>query len=200
MAHLSFLIYNIVTNEDILAEGDRMDAVEEVSPADSSGQARFAAAERKIVGASLGVAHGNSEEAHKLAEDFSGRMKVLRELMFTEGEDRIIEITDGEFITYCELHEDRCAFLVHVPAYRDFKGEAKEQLASLAWQTAQRVVEETLEEGDQLGIGMKGTFLYGSVMVGSVGSETPTSSSKEKDLLIGFFPDEVPDLESEEEP
>jgi hypothetical protein len=102
-------------------------------------------------------------------------------------------LSGGNFITYCELHDGRCAFITHVPDYRKFEDDAKDSLAEIAWEAAQATVADTLHEGDELGVGLKGVLLYGSVMVGHVtaigdekrGLEEETES--EESLLEKFF-------------
>ncbi len=134
----------------------------------------------------------------------------MRDAFFTADRDRVFRLTDGQFIVHCELHEDRCAFIVHVPAYRDFSAEAKETLASNAWQIAQQTVENTLRPGDELAVGLRGTALYGAVMTGLVAADEDQRDAfqrVERDALLAFFPapgrdagveiaDEAPPLES----
>jgi hypothetical protein len=128
---------------------------------------RLKAAERKINTDSAGIAHGNSPEAKALAEKYAKTMKTLREAFFTKGKGGP-SLSGGNFVTYCELHDGRCAFVTHVPEYRKFEGDAKDSLAEIAWQAAQMTVADTLDEGDDLGVGLKGVLLYGKVMVGRV--------------------------------
>lgn len=128
---------------------------------------RLKAAERKINSDNEGIAHGNTPEAKALAEKYAKTMKELREALFTKGKEGI-SLSGGNFITYCELHDGRCAFITHVPQYRKFDDDAKESLAEIAWEAAQMTVADTLDEGDELGVGLKGVVLYGKVMVGRV--------------------------------
>lgn len=128
---------------------------------------RLKSAERAINTDSNGIAHGNSPEAKALAEEYAKTMKALREALFTKGKGGP-SLSGGNFVTYCELHDGRCAFITHVPEYRKFEGDAKESLAEIAWEAAQMTVADTLDEGDDLGVGLKGVVLYGKVMVGRV--------------------------------
>ena len=128
----------------------------------------LAEAESEIVSASGGIAHGNSPEAIALAERYSAAMKSLRDELFTKRKKPGVSLSKGEFLTYCQLSPGKCAFLVHVPDYRKFDDDAQESLASLAWLAAQHSVKGTLEEGDELGVGLKGVLLYGSVQTGLV--------------------------------
>ncbi len=135
---------------------------------------------------SKGIAHGNDDQAKKLAERFAQIMEQKHDESFTKVKTRI-QLSGGHYVTWCELHAGRCAFVVHVPQYRKFSDDAKEHLNALAWQTAQEVVQETLRPGDELAIGLKGAFLYGGVLVGSVGEPTPDSTGKDKEVLAPFL-------------
>lgn len=115
-----------------------------------------------------GVAHGNNVRANELAQSFSTMMATSREIAFErEGENRL-SLTGDRFVVYCQLNEDSCCFLVHVPEYRRYDDDAKELLSNIAWATAQNVVDEDLRRGDEIGVGLKGAFLYGSVLEGVV--------------------------------
>ena len=158
----------------------------------NSPAARLKAAEGKINSDSDGIAHGNSPEAKALAEKYATTMKTLREEFFTKGK-KGISLSGGNFITYCELHDGRCVFITHVPQYRKFTGDAKDSLAEIAWEAAQETVSDTLHEGDDLGVGLKGVVLYGSVMVGQVTSiggpkrGLEEESELDEELLEPFF-------------
>jgi hypothetical protein len=156
-------------------------------------------AESLITTDSNGVAQGNSPKAIALARDFSTTMKRLREELFTKRKETDISLSGDQFVTYCELHEGKCAFVVHVPAYKKFDDDAKESLAELAWAAAQKTVRGTLDEGDELAVGMKGVLLYGKVMVGEVvhdpdglkdGIEKESKSSEQ--WLLPFFKTDSP--------
>jgi hypothetical protein len=156
-----------------------------------SPQARLKEAESTITTQAQGTAHGNTPEAVELAKEFGSLMKDLREALFTEDKRKAISLTGGNFVTYCELRDGKCAFLVHVPAYRKFDDDAKESLAELAWMTAQSAVQDKLAPGDDLAVGMKGSLLYGSVMVGKVAEENaesePDEQGTDKEALLPFF-------------
>lgn len=166
----------------------------------NSSSERLKAAERAISTDNAGIAHGNTKEAKALAEKYAKTMKTLREAFFTKSKGGL-SMSGGNFVTYCELHDGRCAFITHVPEYRKFNGDAKESLAEIAWEAAQLTVADTLEEGDELGVGMKGVLLYGNVMVGSVtiaGDEKRGlnhQSKSEEERLEPFF-----ELEEDELP
>ena len=159
------------------------------------------AAELKITSDNNGVAHGNTPAAIELAKTFSDRMKQVRDDNFTKG-GKGISLTDGNFVTYCELRPGQCAFVVHVPEYRKFEDDAKDSLAELAWEAAQETVAGTMQKGDDLAVGMKGVLLYGAVMVGVVADpDDPEygleSQSEEDSDLHPFFEPEDPEAAPE---
>jgi hypothetical protein len=174
-------------------------AAARVKPMSDSPQAdALRAAELKILSDSEGVAHGNSPEAQVLAERYAETMKELREVLFTPDKKKAISLTEGNFITYCQLSRGKCALVVHVPGYKNFTSDAKKSLAELAWRAAQQTVRDTLQEGDQLAVGLKGTLLYGSVMVGTVVADDSPSDgiaeeSIDKEKLHPFFESETTD-------
>ena len=152
-------------------------------------ETRLSEAELKIFTSSRGIAHGNTAEARALAETFAKDMQTLRETLFTE-RDRVLSLTNDQFVTYCELQADRCAFVVHVPDYRKFTDEAKESLAMLAWRVAENTAAKKLKPGDSLAVGLKGSILYGSVLVGEIGADANQEKSgqeADRDALLAFF-------------
>jgi hypothetical protein len=153
--------------------------------------------ENKIRTDSGGIAHGNTEEAKALAQEYSEFIQLLRDELFTKG-DGGISLSGDKFITYCELRPGQCAFVVHVPDYRNFEGDAKKSLAELAWLAAQKTVADDLEPGDKLAVGMKGVILYGAVMIGKVSDEEGEKAGLDMEgervhLLKFFEPEEEPE-------
>ncbi|MDX1946638.1 MAG: hypothetical protein SFU86_14655 [Pirellulaceae bacterium] len=158
---------------------------------DSAAQEALDKVESRIRLASNGVAQGNTPEAVALAQKFADTMKTLRQALFTAGKPGV-SLSGGQFVTWCELREDSCAFVVHVPSYRNFDDEAQESLEQLAWNAAQSTVRGTLQEGNELAVGMKGVILYGGVLVGTVVAEGSEDDGLEEhgddeELLLPFF-------------
>lgn len=180
-----FVIWIVVSTKVFDSDGPGRREV--VQGANASAHSRFLDAESNIKSSDDQIAFGNTEEAKALAEDFSTQMQTLRDAAFTKGEKAFLSHNDN-FVTHCELHKDRCVFLVQVPSYRKFEDDAKKDLAKLAWLVALKTVGGTLDEGDKLAVGMRGSFLYGAVMIGPVGDvdRTPFQGTK-KDPLIPFF-------------
>jgi hypothetical protein len=121
------------------------------------GEKEFDQANDKIDSFTGTSAFGNSAEGEKLARDFSIVLKATREKSFTQGSTlEILDNTKGEFLTYCELHSQECAFIVHVPHLRKFDKsvfenvDARKLLAQLAWMTAQKVLREQGARGAKM--------------------------------------------------
>jgi hypothetical protein len=156
----------------------------------------LAAAETMIAAKQdLPAGRGNNPEAIALASSFATRMKRASDEAFTSSRKPLVQLSGGEYLTFCELHEDRCLFLVHVPSYRNFTGDAKKVLAEIAWVNAQMIVAGKLPARSRLAVGLRGTILYGDIMLGNCpASEDELSDSEagEKDDLLSFFIEEIP--------
>jgi hypothetical protein len=115
-----------------------------------------------------------------LAADFSRALKDARQELFTRGFPiDLLDFSKGHFMTWCELHDGGCAFIVHVPGLREFehgltaKVDARRLLAQAAWKTAQGVVasHHAATPGMELAVGLRGAALYGPIMLGYVKAE-----------------------------
>jgi hypothetical protein len=127
-------------------------------------------AEKLIVTTSRGAVHGNTAEAQALAERLSREMKIIRESMFVGGNAESLDmqvITKGEFLVFCQLNQDSCAFLIHVPEMRRYTSSAKDSIAELAYGTAARLLDSAQKiEVKKLAIATRGNMLYDRVIVG----------------------------------
>lgn len=117
-----------------------------------------------------GKGQGNTPGARVMAERFATLMEEVHKDAFTKT-DAKFKLSGGHYVTWCERREGTCAFVVHVPEYRRFTSDAKKSLDELAWTAAQLATQGELEPGDRLAVGLRGVMLYGSVMVGKVGSD-----------------------------
>ena len=191
------------------SDGESLDeARRRAAEGPASAEDVFDNANRLITSSGDGHAYGNNEAAIVMADQYSGMTKSMTDEMFSGGKQRAISLTDGKFLTYCQVNENSCVFLVHVPQLRQYKGEARDALSEIAWAVAQAVTEESgLPEDAMLGVGLRGTLLYGPVMIHPIAAET-ASASRKKDELYQFFPveeepastpeeDATPDLEVE---
>ncbi len=133
---------------------------------------RLRLAEMNVMSYSSGkVGMGNSAEAEQIATEFAVAMKELDEKLFTSSRERVIELTRGEFLTHCELQPGSCALIVHVPSYRDYTDDARETVADLAWVTALAKTSETLQPGDKLAVALRGTLMYGDILLGTFSAD-----------------------------
>jgi hypothetical protein len=153
--------------------------------------ALFDEANAKIVTATDGTAFGNTAEATVLAERYGRTMEALAELAFTGGGKKDApSLTNGHFLTYCELRADRICFLVHVPDLRAYKGDVRLELLKLAWTTAKTVTAvERREKDRRLGVGLRGFVAYGAIATG-MGEGTPVNATDEildEAKLYDFF-------------
>lgn len=134
---------------------------------------------------------GNSPQAIKLANLFAERIKEVSDEFITADRKPLLQLSDGEYLTFCELHPDRVVFLVHVPSYRKFTGDAKKALAQLAWLAAQSTAAGQLQGEAKLGVGLRGVLSYGDIMLGTApASEEDTVKpfcAGDKDDLVAFF-------------
>ena len=148
-------------------------------------------AETLIISDSRGVAHGNTAQAEQLAAKFSTSIDSLQKEFFVrEGDEPHIQLSGGKFITFCQLGEDSGVFLVHVPELRKYKDGAKESMVELAWMVANEVSVDqisSLEKGDDLLVGVRGTFLYADIVQGKVGDAEPTAKGLKSSVLNPYF-------------
>ena len=138
------------------------------------------------------TAFGNGPEAEKLAERFASMMKVMRKVAFTESKGSGPSMTDGEFLTYCQLTDEGILFLVHVPELRNFKEDAQASLLELGWVIAQTTTKSVRGDRDvKLGVGLRGALLYGGQAIGLARSEKPekqdTSTPVDLEEFYPFF-------------
>jgi hypothetical protein len=140
------------------------------------GENEFDAANERIDSFQGNNAFGNSPEAVEVARIFSHALKAARQEMFTSGiKLEVLDHTEGEFMTYCELHGQECAIIVHVPQLRKFKKDftekvdARKLLAQMAWMTAQKTLKQLNagKPGMELAVGLRGISQYGPIMIGN---------------------------------
>lgn len=175
-------------------------------------------AELKVLGSSAGAAQGNDKAARELAARFSQTMGAIDKVAFSKSKAKV-KLTGGNYITWCELHPDRVAFVVHVPELRRFTSDAKDALARIAWAAAQGTVEGSVPPGSRLAVGLRGVLLYDRILLGEVSAEGEANleevddgmkavfqTSHDRDDLVPFFqtedrePDTLQPESGQEEP
>jgi hypothetical protein len=134
------------------------------------------------------VAFGNTPEAEGLAAAFGRTLKSMRHLLFTEGKGRRFSLTEGQFLTYCQLGPDRVCFLVHVPELKNFTADARAQLLDVAWICAKSATSDLRRSRDRtLGVGLRGALIYGGLAVGP-GNGTPEKDARSGVDLARLYP------------
>ncbi len=136
------------------------------------------------------TAFGNSESARELAKAYSALLKVIAATAFTGGKASALSTSKGEMLVHCQLSGDGCAFLVHVPELRQYRGEVREQLTSLAWQAAQSLVARQPTPPQRLAIGLRGGILYGPIAIGRASGPPASKVDANRALpseLVPFF-------------
>ena len=163
------------------------------SLAEKTPEERLLHAELEVMSPAEGVAKGNTPEAKEIAAAYSASLRTMCDELFTKDRERMLTLTAGQFIVHCELHADRCALIVHVPVYRDYKGDVREVLELTGWMLAQKAVEGKIPPGSKLVVALRGTVLYGAIMEGQVaaGDEVPDFVRRERDDLVAYFPPTV---------
>lgn len=149
-----------------------------------AGAEELSQAAKLIVGSSRGVSHGNTAEARALAEEVSRGMKIVRLTMFEGGNPDSIDmqlLTKGDFLVFCQMNEDSCAFLIHVPELRRYTSSAKESIAELAYTTAAKALDSAQKPSiRKLAVATRGNMLYDRVLLGdySFQSKDPLSNAQ----------------------
>ncbi len=162
------------------------------------GEKEFSTANDKLQTFNGVSAFGNSPQAVTLATQFSIALKSVREEHFTGADyPELFESTKGEFLTYCELHDQECAFIVHVPGLRRFekksfqKEDARKQLAQASWILAEKILKANNAGRPkmELAVGLRGISMYGPIMLGNY-DENMTEPG---DGMLKYFDDDTMD-------
>lgn len=131
-------------------------------------EGRFRAASRRLDVYRGETGFGSSPQAIALAQRYSSNLKRLRTDLFDGGKPDDFSISHHEFLTYCELHDDKCALIVHVPELRRFSDKAKVSLGELAWFTAQSTLDSQNagKPGMKLAVALRGVAIYDRALLG----------------------------------
>lgn len=148
------------------------------------GEEEFRSANNKL-GPGGPTASGNNEKATHLAADMSKLMKADREKNFSHGGKKSVMDERDEFRTYCNLQEDQCVFLIHVPELHLFTVEAKQSLADAAWFFGQGLVGKSGEHV-RLAVALRGIAAYDRVLTGEYAPGTDEKWSLKPTVYDGF--------------
>jgi hypothetical protein len=162
------------------------------------GEPQFREANRLIIAnTNDNQVFGNSAAARALAQEYSKSLKILRDNLFTKDNPTAIGSMEGDFHTFCQLNDDSCVFLVHVPELRRFDDEAKKSLTDFAWINAQSVLKaSTRKPPKSVVVGVKGLMLYDAILIGDYvadpepgkdGIQTRSAGLQDMKLFYPYF-------------
>lgn len=157
----------------------------------STGFTEMSAAEQLIMGDNKGTAHGNNEVAKQLAADFAERMKLQRGAFFTGYDNQTMSLTGGNFVTFCQLRDEACVFLLHVPNLRKYDKAAQKTMVEIAWVTANDLLTTAVDPAPPaLYVGVKGVLMYEDIVTGTPKKGGPAEIARhdvDKDEIQPFF-------------
>jgi hypothetical protein len=157
-----------------------------------AGEAQFKVANEQIDIYRGSPALGNSPGAVALATRFSSTIQKLRDAFFEKGNSTGLSASHHEFLTWCELQENQCVIIVHVPELRHFTDSAKESLGRLAWVTAQQTLQAqgVGRPGMKIAVGLRGFVLYDRVLIGTYSSNASSTTNGLIKTFTGSHPEE----------
>jgi len=120
---------------------------------------------------------GNTEKAKKLADMFSDMAAVMVALGFEKDKEDTASTHDQKFITHCQLNEDSVCFLVHVPQFKRYKGEVRDDLIKVCWDTAKLILGKKVPDDIELAVGVRGNFAYGGSAIGKRETDKPVTEN-----------------------
>jgi len=174
--------------------------------ADKPGLHEFEAASKTIANNETGLAHGNTPEAQKLATSLAEGLGIATKKVFAGVTPDITDGTDGRFIVFCQLTEDTCVFLVHVPSLRHFDTATQHSFATLCYGEALLVLKAGgATDIRRLAVATRGTLLYDSALIGSYPPQTPAPLEHLEKLTTeawdvpGLYPFFAPKTDPEKE-
>jgi len=93
------------------------------------GEAECSAAEDFICSFKDREAAGNTPEATEFAEDYARKLRISREVLFTEGKAGSASLTQGYFMTFCSVKDNSLVLPIHVPELRRYADDAQVSLS-----------------------------------------------------------------------
>jgi hypothetical protein len=135
------------------------------------GQAAYDEAEKFVLSYKNREGAGNTPEAAKLAEDFARKLRVSRQVMFTEGRSGGMSFSKGFFLTYCFISQEGVALIVHVPDLRNYANDAQVTLSEYAWILATEEARTKVPKATKLAVAVRGVLDYSAIMTGTVSND-----------------------------
>jgi hypothetical protein len=137
------------------------------------GSRELRTAESAIGTARDGNAKGNTPEAIKLAAMLAEGLSEARKILFSGSDTKGTDVLTGEYVVYCQLNEDSCAFLVHVPALRHYASDAANAMSDAAYLIAGKALDSANSHPLRLAVATRGAVIYDSVRIGSYVPNSP---------------------------
>lgn len=152
---------------------------------EAPGKDAFEEASKSIFNNDKGVAHGNSPEAEELAAKLSaGLGEAYKDISAVDKPD-LLDQTGGKFLVFCQLDEDSCVFLVHVPNLRHFNSRSKQSIAEASYLEACLVLRDSGAKGiRRVVVATRGTILYATALVGSYPPQQPNPQEHVEKLEV----------------
>jgi hypothetical protein len=132
------------------------------------GQEAFEAANASITVFDGKAGFGNTPDAEKVAARYAVEISKRETEAFEGGKDADKSLTtQGKWLTHCQDDGGSVVFLVHVPHLDTYEGEAREALASLAWETAVELSHPLRSSADKsVKVALRGNLLFGAFAEG----------------------------------
>ena len=135
------------------------------------GQAACDEAEKFVLSYKNREGAGNTPEAAKLAEDFARKLRVSRQIMFTEGRSGSTSFSKGFFLTYCFISQESVALIVHIPDLRNYSNDAQVTLAEYAWTLATEEARAKVPKATRLAVAVRGVLDYSAILTGTISND-----------------------------
>ena len=165
----------------MMATSDSRHAKEQAT---KPGYAQFSQAKSFMTGSTSSGSQGNTPAAREAARSFATLMQRFRTEAITENKPSKTTTRHDDIITWCEVHGDRCLFIVKVPDLRHFDAGAKTALGEAAWFAAQICAAKLgLANNANLAVAVRGSLLYDRMITGRhMADILPDSSDLENRL------------------
>jgi len=115
--------------------------------------------------ASASSVNGNNKKAVEVSKLAAARMKDYLEATVSTSKGKPVSSACG---VWCDLHDDHCTVIMKVPGLRKFNTESRALLSKIVWTDVLSSLRETqaVKPGTKLAVGVRGDFLYESVLLG----------------------------------
>lgn len=144
-------------------------------PIDPAAEAKFKAADNLISSQKNVAAHGNCEEALKVAASYSDTSKLLSDVALESGQKSLF--TNEDFLTYVHLTPEIAIFLVRLPNIHELPAKKKQAIVKIAWLNAQEEISFAKPKPVKLALGICGATNYEQLYIGHVVAECDNTNT-----------------------